>query len=84
MIDADTVIARLREADARSGGRRLAWTETWANERARLDAIAEDASDAVMVERDAFAHSHAGELQLPAAAESIHGRRHDSPSNHRE
>jgi len=57
MIDADTVIARLREADARSGGRRLAWTETWANERARLDAIAEDASDAVMVERDAFANA---------------------------
>jgi N-carbamoyl-L-amino-acid hydrolase len=35
-VDAAAVIAQLRELDARSGGRRVAWTETWRDERTRL------------------------------------------------
>src|SRR5262249_33591227 len=35
-VDSAAVIARLRELDARSGGRRVAWTETWREERRRL------------------------------------------------
>ena len=57
MIDAATVIARLRETDVRSGGRREAWSDAWAAERARLDEIARAASGGVIVERDAFANS---------------------------
>jgi N-carbamoyl-L-amino-acid hydrolase len=36
VIDARAVIERLRELDARSGGRRVAWTQTWREERERL------------------------------------------------
>jgi N-carbamoyl-L-amino-acid hydrolase len=35
-MDAARVIAELRELDARSGGRRVAWTNTWASERDRV------------------------------------------------
>jgi len=57
VIDAGTVIARLRETDARSGGRREAWTGGWAAERMRLDELARAAGDDVIVERDAFANT---------------------------
>jgi N-carbamoyl-L-amino-acid hydrolase len=57
VIDAANVIARLRETDARSGGRREAWTDGWEAERERLDAIARAASGDVRIERDAFANS---------------------------
>ncbi len=57
MIDAATVIARLRETDARSGGRREAWTDGWAAERGRLDEIARASGDEILVERDPFANS---------------------------
>ena len=52
-----TVIARLRETDARSGGRREAWSDGWAAERERLDELARAASADVIVERDAFANT---------------------------
>jgi N-carbamoyl-L-amino-acid hydrolase len=57
VIDAATVIARLRETDVRSGGRREAWSGAWAAERERLDEIARAASSDVLVQRDAFANS---------------------------
>jgi hydantoinase/carbamoylase family amidase len=59
MIDGPAVIAALRESDERSGGRREAWTEIWAAERAELDARARrSAGDAgLIVERDAFANT---------------------------
>jgi N-carbamoyl-L-amino-acid hydrolase len=59
MIDGPAVIAALRETDDRSGGRREAWTETWAAERAQLDARARAAADdaGLIVERDAFANT---------------------------
>ncbi|HEX5194160.1 MAG TPA: hydantoinase/carbamoylase family amidase [Solirubrobacteraceae bacterium] len=68
MIDAGTVIARLRETDARSGGRREAWTEVWAAEREQLDALARAATDDVLIERDAFANSW---YVLPGETEEI-------------
>ncbi len=34
-VDAAAVIARLRRLDGRSGGRRVAWTDCWAQERER-------------------------------------------------
>jgi hydantoinase/carbamoylase family amidase len=37
-LDAMRVVAELRALDARSGGRRVAWTEPWERERARLSA----------------------------------------------
>lgn len=57
MIDTGTVIGRLRETDARSGGRREAWTDGWAAERERLDELARAAADDVIAERDAFANT---------------------------
>ena len=57
MIDAAAVVARLRETDARSGGRREAWTDVWATERERLDELARRAGDAIVIERDAFANT---------------------------
>jgi len=59
MIDGPAVIAALRETDDRCGGRREAWTDVWAAERAQLDARARrDAGDAgLIVERDAFANT---------------------------
>jgi len=59
MIDGAAVIAALRETDERSGGRREAWTDVWAAERAELDARARrNAGDAgLIVERDAFANT---------------------------
>jgi N-carbamoyl-L-amino-acid hydrolase len=59
MIDGPAVITALRETDDRSGGRREAWTDVWAAERALLDARARDAAgDAgLIVERDAFANT---------------------------
>jgi hydantoinase/carbamoylase family amidase len=57
MINAAAVLERLRETDARSGGRREAWTEPWLAERRELDAQARAVSDAVTVERDAFANT---------------------------
>ena len=35
-IDPDAVLARLRALDERSGGRRVAWTPAWSQERERL------------------------------------------------
>jgi len=57
VIDAGAVIGRLRETDARSGGRREAWTEPWAAERERLDAQARAGGGAVFVQRDSFANA---------------------------
>lgn len=57
MIDADAVIARLRATDARSGGRREAWTETWREERERRDRYAAGLDARITVERDAFANT---------------------------
>lgn len=57
MVDAEAVIARLRETDARSGGAREAWGAAWAAERGRLDELARSISDAVTVETDAFANT---------------------------
>jgi N-carbamoyl-L-amino-acid hydrolase len=37
MVDARAVVERLRELDARSGGRRVAWTAPWREEREALD-----------------------------------------------
>ncbi|HLM50998.1 MAG TPA: hydantoinase/carbamoylase family amidase [Solirubrobacteraceae bacterium] len=37
-VDAGRVIGELRALDARSGGRRVAWTATWARERERFTA----------------------------------------------
>jgi N-carbamoyl-L-amino-acid hydrolase len=52
-VDAAAVVARLRELDARSGGRRVAWTATWAQERERLRAWLEAEAPGVRIERDA-------------------------------
>jgi hydantoinase/carbamoylase family amidase len=57
MIDATAVVARLRDTDQRSGGRREAWNEPWVAERAHLDELARAAGPAVIVERDAFANT---------------------------
>lgn len=59
MIDGQAVITALRETDERSGGRREAWTDVWAAERAELDDRARrNAGDAgLIVERDAFANT---------------------------
>ncbi len=59
MIDGPAVIMALRETDDRSGGRRQAWTDVWAAERALLDARAREAAGGatLVVERDAFANT---------------------------
>jgi hydantoinase/carbamoylase family amidase len=57
VIDAAAVIGRLREADARSGGRREAWTDGWVAEREHLDELARAADDRVRVSRDEFANT---------------------------
>jgi hydantoinase/carbamoylase family amidase len=57
MIEAAAVIARLRATDERSGGRREAWRDPWADERARLDELARATVPGVVVERDAFANT---------------------------
>ncbi|MFZ0387456.1 MAG: hydantoinase/carbamoylase family amidase [Solirubrobacteraceae bacterium] len=56
-MDAEAVIARLRETDVRSGGAREAWGAEWVAERGRLDALARSISDSVTVETDAFANT---------------------------
>ncbi|UGS35533.1 hydantoinase/carbamoylase family amidase [Capillimicrobium parvum] len=55
-VDAAAVIARLREADVRSGGRREAWGAPWAAERERLVEHARALVPGVEIERDAFAN----------------------------
>jgi acetylornithine deacetylase/succinyl-diaminopimelate desuccinylase-like protein len=57
VVDAEAVIARLRETDVRSGGAREAWGAGWVAERGRLDALARSISDSVTVETDAFANT---------------------------
>jgi hypothetical protein len=59
MIDGPAVITALRQTDDRSGGRREAWTDVWAAERALLDERAREAAGAatLIVERDAFANT---------------------------
>jgi hydantoinase/carbamoylase family amidase len=57
VVDAEAVVARLRETDARSGGEREAWGATWVAERGRLDGLARSISDSVIVETDAFANT---------------------------
>jgi hydantoinase/carbamoylase family amidase len=57
VIDAEAVVARLRETDARSGGAREAWGATWVAERGRLDGLARSISNSVTVETDAFANT---------------------------
>ena len=58
MIDAEAVVAHLRETDARSGGRRQAWTAPWGQERRELDAIARaGGGERLIIERDAFANT---------------------------
>ncbi len=59
MIDGPAVITALHETDDRSGGRREAWTDAWAAERALLDARAREAAlgATLIVERDAFANT---------------------------
>ncbi|MDQ2897007.1 MAG: Zn-dependent hydrolase, partial [Actinomycetota bacterium] len=57
MIDAPAVLARLRATDARTGGRREAWTEPWVAERRELDAQAKAGCPGVEIEHDAFANT---------------------------
>ena len=51
-MSAERVIARLRELDDRSGGRRVAWTDCWREERERIWAELEAAVPQVRTERD--------------------------------
>jgi hydantoinase/carbamoylase family amidase len=51
-LDASAVVARLRELDERSGGRRVAWTETWRDERSRLREWLESEVPGAQVEVD--------------------------------
>src|ERR1700733_19464 len=57
VVDAEAVVARLRETDARSGGTREAWRDPWVAERGRLDELARSSSDSITVETDAFANT---------------------------
>jgi hydantoinase/carbamoylase family amidase len=51
-MDPARVIAELRELDARSGGRRIAWTKTWAAERDKVfESAAHEVPDA-HIDRD--------------------------------
>lgn len=52
-MSAERVIERLRELDARSGGRRVAWTDCWRKERERIWAELKEAVPQVRTERDA-------------------------------
>jgi hydantoinase/carbamoylase family amidase len=52
VTDAAAVVARLRELDARSGGRRVAWGPKWREERERLVAWLGDEVPAAEVTRD--------------------------------
>ena len=51
-MSAERVIARLRELDERSGGRRVAWTDCWRDERERIWAELKEAVPQVQTERD--------------------------------
>ena len=51
-MSAERVIARLRELDERSGGRRVAWTDCWRAERVRIWAELKAAIPALQTERD--------------------------------
>jgi N-carbamoyl-L-amino-acid hydrolase len=51
-MNAARVIAELRELDRRSGGQRVAWTDTWAAERDRVFATAAGELPAASIERD--------------------------------
>ena len=53
MIDGRAVVARLRELDARSGGRRVAWTAAWREERERLAGWVAEAVPEAMASTDA-------------------------------
>jgi N-carbamoyl-L-amino-acid hydrolase len=65
-VDAAAVIARLRELDERSGGRRVAWTETWRAERERVWAELQARVPEVRTERDAAGNLWA---RLPGRSE---------------
>ena len=52
MTDPARVIAQLRALDQRSGGARVAWTRTWADERETLVARLRDEIPGVAVDRD--------------------------------
>jgi N-carbamoyl-L-amino-acid hydrolase len=64
-VSAERVIARLRELDERSGGRRVAWTDCWREERERVWAELSAAIPQAVVERDP-----AGNLWARLAGES--------------
>jgi N-carbamoyl-L-amino-acid hydrolase len=51
-MNAARVIAELRELDARSGGRRVAWTDTWAAERDRVFETAVSEVPGAQLDRD--------------------------------
>jgi hydantoinase/carbamoylase family amidase len=55
-VNAERVIAELRSLDARSGGRRVAWTETWSEERERLCRSLEAELPQLRVQRDEAAN----------------------------
>ena len=57
MVDAEAVVARLRDTDARSGGAREAWRAAWVAERGHLDGLARSISDSLTIETDAFANT---------------------------
>jgi N-carbamoyl-L-amino-acid hydrolase len=52
VIDAAAAIARLRALDEASGGRRIAWTDTWRDERERVWKELHDAVPGLETERD--------------------------------
>jgi hydantoinase/carbamoylase family amidase len=55
-LDAGAVVRRLRELDERSGGRRVAWTDVWRDERDRFDAIARELVPQIRIGTDPFAN----------------------------
>jgi hydantoinase/carbamoylase family amidase len=57
VVDAEAVVARLRDTDARSGGVREAWGAAWVAERGHLDGLARSISDSVVIETDPFANT---------------------------
>lgn len=64
-MSAADVVARLRELDARSGGRRVAWGPEWRDERERFAAWLRDAVPGVDIRRDV-----AGNIWARRAGES--------------